>query len=234
MRRVLLSSLQGAAVTQVRVGQGTHEFTTIPGVYEDVVSILLNIKQLRFRLHGDEPQHATLHVKGEKEVKGSDLKLPSQLELANPDQHIATLTDKQAEFSMELQIERGVGYILAEHRRKGKEEIGTILLDAAYSPVRRVSQKVENMRVGERTDFDRLILEIETDGTLDPEVAFYQAAKILTDHFSLIAGPEKQEKQVPLAEQKKSVEKKREKQPSLVKRASPVTKKSKIAKAKKK
>lgn len=184
LRRVLLSSLEGAAITQVKIKGVPHEFSTIPGVFEDVIQIMLNLKKLRFRMLADEPQKATLKVKGEKEVKAEDFKLPSQVELINPDCHIASLTNKKAELDMEIQIEKGVGYLARERRKKEKVSVGTILIDAIFTPVKRVSFQVENMRVGERTDFDRLFLEIETDGILTPEEAFSQAAAILVDHFT--------------------------------------------------
>jgi DNA-directed RNA polymerase subunit alpha len=186
LRRVLLSSLEGAAITQAKIKGVSHEFSTIPGVMEDVISVLLNLKQLRFKIFSDEPQIGTLKVSGEKEVKGSDFKLPPQVELVNKEAPVATLTNKKAHLEMEIQIEKGIGYLPAERRKKGKLEIGTIALDAIFTPVRNVALRVENMRVGERTDFDRLILEIETDGTISPEEAFYQAAEILTKHFSFL------------------------------------------------
>jgi len=186
LRRVLFSSLPGAAVTQVKIKGVSHEFSTIPGVMEDIISILLNLKQLRFRVFSDEPQIGTLKIKGEKEVKGSDFKLPPQVELINQDALVAHLTNKKAELEMEIQIEKGLGYLPVERRKKGKLEIGAIALDAIFTPVRNVAFRVENMRVGERTDFDRLILEIETDGTISPEEVFYQAAEILTQHFSFL------------------------------------------------
>lgn len=186
LRRVLFSSLSGAAVTQAKIKGVSHEFSTIPGVMEDVVSILLNLKQLRFKIFSDEPQTATLKIKGEKEVKGSDFKFPTQVELVNKDALIATLTDKKAKLEIEIQIEKGIGYLPAERIKKGKLEIGVIALDAIFTPTRNVAFRVENMRVGERTDFDRLILEIETDGTMSPEEAFFQATEILTQHFSML------------------------------------------------
>jgi len=191
LRRVLLSSLPGAAVTQMKIKGVPHEFSTIPGVTEDVILIMLNLKQLRFRIYAEEPQKARLIVKGEKEVKASDFELPAQVELVNKDAHIATLTQKSSELDMEIQIEKGIGYLPREARKKTnapaqeKLEIGVIPLDAVFAPVRRVSYKVENMRVGERTDFDRLFLEIKTDGTYTPEAAFFQASEILVKHFSL-------------------------------------------------
>jgi DNA-directed RNA polymerase subunit alpha len=186
LRRVLLSSLEGAAVTQMKIKGVSHEFSTIPGVLEDVITIMLNIKQLRFKMIGEEPQRASLKVKGEKEVKGSDFELPAQLELVNPDCHIATLTSKNAKLEMEILVEKGVGYLPRERKRKEKLEIGVIPVDAIFTPVKRVAIRTENMRVGERTDFDRLFLEIETDGTITPEEAFLKASEILINQFSFL------------------------------------------------
>lgn len=192
LRRVLLSSLSGAAVTHMKIKGVPHEFSTIPGVLEDVITIMLNLKQLRFKIFTQEPQKAKLIIKGEKEVKGSDFELPTQLELINKDCHIATLTAKSATLEMEIQVEKGIGYEPREAKRKAavpaqeKLEIGVIPLDAIFTPVKRVSFKVENMRVGERTDFDRLFLEVETDGTISPEEAFFESSEILVNHFSLL------------------------------------------------
>jgi len=185
LRRVLLSSLPGAAVTQVKIKGAQHEFSTIPGVREDVINILLNIKQLRFKLYGGESQRAKLSVRGAKTVKGSAFQLPTQIELMNKEAAVATLTGKTAHLEIEILIENGLGYELAETRKKGKLEIGTIALDAIFTPVRKVSYRVENMRVGERTDFDRLVIELETDGTMTPEEAISEAAEILVKHFAL-------------------------------------------------
>jgi len=185
LRRVLLSSLPGAAITQVKIKGVQHEFSTIPGVLEDVVDIMLNLKQLRFKLYSDSPQTATLKVKGEKEVKGADFKLPSQVEIVNKDAHIATITDKKTTLEMEVIIEKGLGYEPVERRKKEKLEIGMIPLDAIFTPIRKINYHIENMRVGERTDFDRLFFEIETDGTLTPEEAISEASNILISHFSL-------------------------------------------------
>ncbi|GBD33902.1 DNA-directed RNA polymerase subunit alpha [bacterium HR34] len=186
LRRVLLSSLVGSSITQVKIEGVAHEFSTIPGVYEDVVNIILNLKQLRFKLHGDEPQKAYLKVKGEKEVKGGDFECPSQLEVINKDHHIATLTSKSASLNLEVLVEKGIGYQPVELRKKEKKEIGVIYVDAIFTPVRKVAYKIENMRVGERTDFDRLFIEIETDGSITPQEALAQACSILIDHFDLI------------------------------------------------
>ncbi|MFH1656334.1 MAG: DNA-directed RNA polymerase subunit alpha [Candidatus Nealsonbacteria bacterium] len=197
MRRVLLSSLEGASVTQVKIKGVNHEFSTISGVLEDVIVIIMNLKQMRFKMYTDEPQKAVLKIKGEKEIKGSDFKIPSQVELINGSCNIATISDKKTEIEMEIKIEKGLGYDPAEQRkRKEKLEIGVMPVDSIFTPVRRVSFKVENMRVGERTDFDRLNLEIETDGTITPEDAFFQSAKILVNHFSLLEDAFKKEEKI--------------------------------------
>lgn len=217
LRRVLLSSLPGAAITEVKIKGVQHEFSTIPGVKDDVISILLNLKQLRFRVFTEGPQIATLKVKGEKKVKGSDFKLPALVELVNKDFPVTTLTDKKAELEMEVKIEKGIGYLPVERRKKPtipaqeKSEIGIILLDAFFTPVRKVAYRVENMRVGERTDFDRLILDIETDGTITPEEAFFQASEILTQHFVFLAEGFKPKeipanKEIPAKEKKVTAE----------------------------
>jgi DNA-directed RNA polymerase subunit alpha len=188
LRRVLLSSMPGAAITQMKIKGVQHEFSTISGVMEDSLVIMMNLKQLRFKIFGDEPQKAVLKVKGEKEATGSDFELSSQLELVNKDCHIATLTDKKSELEIEVQVEKGMGYETVERRKKyGKTEIGAIAIDSIFTPIRRVNFKVENMRVGDRTDFDRLLLDIETDGTIKPEDALANTIEILSNHFSLLA-----------------------------------------------
>jgi DNA-directed RNA polymerase subunit alpha len=210
LRRVLLSSLEGAAVTKVKIQGVEHEFSTLPDVLEDVIGILLSIKQMRFTMFSQEPQVAVLKVKGEKEVKASDFKFPSQVELVNGDLVLAHLTTKTAELDMEITIERGTGYVSAEDRSEGKQEIGILALDASFTPVVRVSYKVENMRVGERTDFDKVIVQVDTDGTVSPEQAFFQAADILVQQYEVVrAGIQKeatQEKEEP--QEKKPAKKK--------------------------
>ncbi len=186
LRRVLLSSLRGAAITQIKLEGISHEFSTIPGVFEDVVMLILNLKKLTFKMYSDEPQTITLSVKGEREVKGKDFKLTSELELANPETHIATITKASTELKIEALVEAGVGYEPAKSRETKKAEIGVIPIDAIFTPMRKVSFKVENMRVGKRTDFDLLRLEVETDGTIDPEDALKQSADILIEHFSSV------------------------------------------------
>lgn len=186
IRRVLLSSLEGAAITQVKIKGASHEFSTLPGVMEDTIALLLNLKLMRFRLLGEESQRATLKIKGEKEVKGSDFEFPSQVELINKDIHIATLTSKSGELEMEIQIEKGIGYVQAKDLSTGKKEIGLMPLDAMFTPVKKVSYSVQHMRVGERTDFDKLTMEVETDGTISPQEAFLEALNILTKQFEII------------------------------------------------
>ncbi|MBI2021126.1 DNA-directed RNA polymerase subunit alpha [Candidatus Giovannonibacteria bacterium] len=187
LRRILLSSLPGAAITKVKIEGVNHEFSTIPGVMEDVVMILLNLKQIRFKLFGNELQRATLSLKGAKEVKGKDIKCPSQLEVINKDQHIATLTDKNANFVLELAVERGIGFVPSEELIKDKVAVGEMLLDAIFTPIRKVNYEVENMRVGDRTDYNRLRLNIETDGTIAPKEALEKALEIMKKQIESIS-----------------------------------------------
>lgn len=212
LRRILLTSLQGVAIVEVKIKGASHEFSTIAGVLEDVIMITLNLKKLRFKIYEGESQTLSLFVKGEKKVTGADFKITPQLELINPEVHIATITDKKTELNIEIKIEKGIGYEPKEQRKVKEKGIGTIVIDAIFTPIKSVSFQVENMRTGERTDFDRLKLEIETDGTISPEEAFYQACKILINHLNVITG-ERSEKthslQIPAKESdisKKSVE----------------------------
>jgi len=186
LRRVLLSSLEGAAITQVKIEGVSHEFSAVPGVMEDVVMILLNLKKLTFKCFSDEPQTITLKAKGDKEINGGDFKLTSELELCNPKQHIATLSKSSSELNIECKVSKGIGYEPVEARELSKSEIGVIQIDSIFTPVKKVSLKVENMRVGKRTDFDLLKLEVETDGTLTPEEALKQASDVLLSQFSVI------------------------------------------------
>lgn len=188
IRRVLLSSLEGAAITSVKIDGVQHEFSSITGILEDMVELALNLRRVRFRMHGEGPYQARVDTKGEHEVKAKDIKVPSQLEIVNPDQHIATLTDKKSALAMDFTVEKGVGYQPMEARQKDKVEIGMIALDASYSPLRLVNYEVENMRVGERTDYNRVRFHIETDGSISPHDAFSAAAKILEDQFAVLAG----------------------------------------------
>ncbi|MDO8663658.1 MAG: DNA-directed RNA polymerase subunit alpha [Candidatus Wildermuthbacteria bacterium] len=227
LRRVLLSSLEGAAVTEVRIKNVPHEFSTIAGAMEDAITISLNLKQLRFKMFSQELQKVRLSVKGEKEVLGSDFEIPTQLELVNPDCHIATLTSRSAELEIEITVEKGIGYVTQEERKKKEEPgVGVIVLDAIFTPIRKAGFRVENMRVGERTDFDKLSLEIETDGTISPEEAFRRASEILLSHFSLLTETFEQEKI-----EKKSEKKSQKPSPKKEKKSS--SKKKKYEKTKK-
>ncbi len=187
LRRIILSSLPGAAVTHVKLPGVAHEFSTIEGVKEDVVTILLNIRKIRLKLLTDEPQTITLSVKGPKEVTAADLKLPGQVEMLNPEQHIADVTGK-VNLEIELRAERGLGYIAKEMHQKERVEIGTIALDAIFSPIRRVNYEVENMRVGDRTDFNRLRIVIETDGTLAPREALERSIETMIHQLKAVVG----------------------------------------------
>ncbi|MEK7520037.1 MAG: DNA-directed RNA polymerase subunit alpha [Patescibacteria group bacterium] len=200
LRRVMLSSLPGAAVTYVKIKNASHEFSTLPGVLEDIVEILLNIKRIRFQMHSDEPQRISVNVRGERKVTAADIEAPSQISVVNTDAHIATLTDKKAVFDVEMTVEKGFGYVPVEDRKKEKLEIGTIAVDAIFTPIRKVNYEVENMRVGDRTDFDKIRFVIETDGTIDPEDAFTQAARILVDHFNIVTGMERMQEEAGAAE----------------------------------
>lgn len=184
LRRVLLSSLPGAAVTAVKIRGAQHEFSTIPNVKEDVLEIILNLKLLRLRLFTDEPTRLSLSLKGERPVTARDFEKNANVEIVNPDLHIATLTDKKADLEMEITVERGRGYIPTEARPKSPE-LGMIMIDALFSPIRNVGYRVENARVGEITNYDRLIMNIETDGSITPEDAINASAKMLLDYFSL-------------------------------------------------
>ncbi len=188
MRRVLLSSLPGAAVTAVRIKGAEHEFSTISNVKEDVLEIILALKALRVKLFSEEPVKISLMVKGEKIITAKDFTKDAQVEIVNSDLHIATLTDPSATFEMEVTIAPGRGYRSTEERNKEKTELGTIAIDALYSPVLNVSYKVEMTRVGEKIDFDKLVLRVETDGTLDPLEAVNQSVIILMDNMSVLKG----------------------------------------------
>lgn len=194
LRRVLLSSLPGAAITSVKFEGASHEFSAIPGVLEDVLEIILNLKQICLRSHSDEPVRLKLSVSGEKEVTADDFEKNSQIEIVAPGQHIATLTDPKIELNMEVIIERGRGYLVTEERDKTNLEAGMIAIDAVFTPVKNVGIKVENVRVGQITNFDKLILTVETNGTITPEDAVKDAAKVLTDHIGLLAEATKEEK----------------------------------------
>ena len=215
LRRILLSSLPGAAITKFKIKTVGHQFSTVPGVMEDVVEMGLNLKKIRFQIFSDEPQILTLKVKGARAVTAFDIETNDQVELVTPDAHIATLTEKSAELEMELTVEKGLGYIPAEALKKDKLPIGEIALDALFSPVVNVNFSVENMRVGDRTDFNRLRLEIKTDGTITPSSALRKSSNILQDHFTKISQIEVKEVEAVKAdgkEKKTKTKKKKEKE----------------------
>lgn len=234
-RRVLLSSLPGAAVTAVKIKGAEHEFSTIPHVLEDVIQIILNLKQVRFKKYSEEPITLTLKTKGEKKVKASEIKLTSDIEMVNKEAYIASLTDKKAELDIEIEVNSGLGYVPVEQRKKEKLPIGSIAVDAIFSPVKRVNYEMENMRVGNRTDFNRLKIDIKTDGSITPEEAFNKTAQILVDHFSLFV--EKKPSFAKAAEGKKEKKKKeKEKKPQkkvIIKKEPKKTVKKKESKKKK-
>jgi DNA-directed RNA polymerase subunit alpha len=191
LRRVLLSSLEGAAVTSVKIEGVAHEFTTLPGVREDVMDVILNLKSLICRLHGESPEiEVRLDKKGPGVVKASDIEAPADLEILNPDLEIANLADK-GRLELTLTIGRGRGYVPAELNRGPEHSIGTIPVDSIFSPVRRVSYEVEAARVGQRTDYDKLVLDISTDGALDPRDAIAQAAEILIRQLAIFTDIDK-------------------------------------------
>lgn len=189
LRRVMLSSLPGAAITSVKIKDVNHEFSTVQGVLEDVVEIILNLKQIRFEVYSDEPQTIALKAKGEKQVLAGDIKLTSQVKIANPDALIATITSKNAFLEIEIQVEKGLGYSELETRKKDKQEIGSIAVDAIFTPIKTINYDVEDMRVGDRTNYNRLRFDIETDGTITPVKALTDAAQILIEQFQVITAP---------------------------------------------
>ncbi|MGD0328195.1 MAG: DNA-directed RNA polymerase subunit alpha [Minisyncoccia bacterium] len=187
LRRIILSSLPGAAVTRVKIEGVPHEFATIDGVRETVMEILLNLKRVHFVLHGDEPQTISLTAKGTTEVTAKNFTLPSQVEIKNPEQHIADLSGK-ASLELEATIERGLGYVPREVLTNEKVDIGMIALDATFTPIRRVNYEVENMRVGDRTDFNRLRIFIETNGTMTPRDALEKSIETMIHQLRAVIG----------------------------------------------
>ncbi len=184
MRRILLSSLPGAAVTSIKIDGILHEFSTIPGVKEDVTEIILNLKKLALRLSGDDSKRVIINAVGPKEVTAADIIGDSELEIFNPELHIATL-EENATLVMEINLARGRGYVSAEQNKDESTPISVIPVDSIFTPVRRVNYTVENTRVGQVTDFDRLILEIWTDGSISPEEGVSIGAKIMQEHLNL-------------------------------------------------
>ncbi|MBN1162241.1 DNA-directed RNA polymerase subunit alpha [Patescibacteria group bacterium] len=183
LRRVLLTSIEGAAATQIKVNGVNHQFTTIEGVKEDIVEITLNIKQLRFRHHSENPSVVTLSKKGAGKVTATDLNLPAEVEIMNKDAHIATLSDSTASLDMELIVESGVGYSPMEDRKTSK--IGVIILDALFSPIVSANYRIEPTRFGGKTDLDKIVIEVETDESVSPKSAIQQAAKLIKAYYSV-------------------------------------------------
>ena len=187
LRRIILSSLPGAAVTSVKIEDVAHEFATIEGVRESVMELLLNLRRVHFVLHGDEPQTVKLKVQGPKKVTAADLSMPSQVSVANEDAYLCEISGK-ATLELEATIERGLGYVPREVLTKEKVDIGTIALDATFTPIRRVNYEVENMRVGDRTDFNRLKILIETNGTVSPREALEKSIEIMIHQLKAVIG----------------------------------------------
>lgn len=207
LRRVLLSSLPGAAVTAVKIEGVNHEFSTIEGVHEDVTDIVLNLKGLVVRMHEDEPQKLTLHVKNKGDVTAKSFTVTGDIEIINPDLHIASLSEG-ADLYMEVTVERGRGYVTAEeHKREHEHVIGVIPIDASFSPVERVKFDIEHTRVGQVTDYDQLILNVETNGSVFPEEAVSLAARILQEHLGLFTDLNKETSSIEIMVEKEDEEK---------------------------
>ncbi|MCK8826213.1 DNA-directed RNA polymerase subunit alpha [Natroniella acetigena] len=184
LRRIMLSSLPGVAITSIKIEGVRHEFSTVPGVVEDVTDIILNLKEVIIDMDEEEPQTLRVEASGEGEVIAGDFQVSGNLEVLNPELHIATLSD-EADFRLEATVEQGRGYVTAEENKDDEHVIGVIPIDSSFSPVERVNFKVEDARVGNRSDFDRLMLEVKTDGSIDPEESISLAAKVIEEHLDL-------------------------------------------------
>lgn len=193
LRRIILSSLPGVAITSIKIEGVDHEFSGINGVKEDAVMIMLNIKKIRIKMTTDEPQTIKLSVKGTQEVTAGMIEVPGQVEILNPDLPLATITDKSGELNIEMVCEQGLGFVTRDSLSKNKVDVGTISLDANFTPIRRASYEVENMRVGDRTDFNRLRITIETDGTITPHEALSKSIEIMINQLKAIVGFEEKE-----------------------------------------
>ena len=188
LRRIILSSIPGASITALSIDGVKHEFSSIDGIKEDVIAIILNLKKTRFKLHGDDAQKATLHIKGAKTITAKDITLPTQLEVMNTEQYICESTAKDVDIAIEITVEKGLGYIPRDVLQKEKADIGTIFLDASFTPIRRASYEVENMRVGDRTDHNRLRVTIETDGTITPHEALESSIHTMITQLQSVVG----------------------------------------------
>jgi len=215
LRRILLSSLTGSAITKVKIKGVNHEFSSIEGVMEDVIEIALNLKKVRFQMYTDEPQVLSLRVKGEKEIKAEDIQTNAQVKITNPNSHIATLSNKSTVLEIEVTVERGLGYVPAEERKAEKLPVGTIAIDSIFTPVTNINFNVEDMRVGERTDYNRLKLIIDTDGTVSPSFALKESIEILKSHlekistFAVKGGEEPKEEKKEITKKTKKTSKKK-------------------------
>jgi DNA-directed RNA polymerase subunit alpha len=201
LRRIILSSLPGFAITSVKIAGVPHEFSTIDGVKEDVIAILLNLKKVRLAFDGDEPQTFACTIKGPKTVTAGDLQVPSQVRVLNSEQHIAELTAKGSSLEIEITIEKGLGYVPKEVHSQGKNDVGVIALDAIFTPIRRANYEVENMRVGDRTDYNRLRMTIETDGTFTPREALERSIGVMIEQLKAIVGFKEEEPQDVVSEE---------------------------------
>jgi DNA-directed RNA polymerase subunit alpha len=188
LRRIILSSIPGSAITAIKIEGVSHEFSTMPGVKEDVIGIILNLKKVRIRISDNQPHTLTLSAKGIKTLTAGDIVAPGQVEILNPEQHIAELTEKGASVEIELTVDSGLGYVPKEIIQKDRVDIGTIALDAIFTPIRRVNYEVENMRVGDRTDFNRVRIMIETDGTLTAREALEHSITTMIQQLKAIVG----------------------------------------------
>ena len=188
LRRIILSSIPGVAVTTVKIDGVDHEFSTIEGVREDVVTMLMNLKRVVFRLEGDEEIECSLVVKGEKTYLAQDIDAPSEVEIINPEAPLLTVNDKKASFTMTFKVKGGIGYVAKEDLYEGKLPVGLLVMDTSFTPIRRVTYEVENMRVGNRTDFNRIKIYLETDGTLTPQEVMDQALEIMRQQITAMAG----------------------------------------------
>lgn len=200
LRRTILSSLPGAAITELKINGVDHEFSTISGIKEDVISIILNVKKIRVKLDSEEPQTIVLRVKGSKTVTAGDIEIPSQVSIMNPEHIILTSTDKNVDLSIEMRVEKGLGYVAKETLHKERINIGSIALDGVFTPIRRINYETEHMRVGERTDFNRLRISIETDGTIKPREALEKAIQVMITQLKAIVGF-KEDVELPVLEE---------------------------------
>ena len=204
LRRIILSSIPGAGITSVKIEGVPHEFSKINGIKEDVITILLNLKKVRFKINTDEPQTAKISASGITNVTAKDIDVPSQLEIMNKKEHIATLTSKEAKLNIEFTVEKGLGYVSREELKKDKVGMGTIVLDAVFTPIKKVNYEVENMRIGDRTDYNRLRISVETDGSITPAEAVEKSIETMIHHLKAVIGfQEKEEVKIESAPGKK-------------------------------